>query len=256
MIGCKCKVCQSADPRDHRYRVSAMLQTDGGAHILIDCSPDFREQMLQNHFDKLDAILITHEHYDHVGGLDDVRPFSFANEMNVYTQHNFAVNLKSRIPYCFVDKDKRYPGVPLLNLCDVEPHKPFDVADVSVMPFTVMHGKMPILGYTFAELTDDSHRCADDCPPRLVYITDMKTIADSELPYIRHADTLIVNGLRFKATHHSHQTAEEACAFAKSINARRTFLIHLSHDIGFHAQSADRLTDGVSLAYDGLVIDC
>lgn len=241
VIGCKCKVCQSADPRDHRYRMSAMLQTDGGAHILIDCSPDFREQMLQNHFDKLDAILITHEHYDHVGGLDDVRPFSFANEMNVYTQHNFAVNLKSRIPYCFVDKDKRYPGVPLLNLCDVEPHKPFDVADVSVMPFTVMHGKMPILGFRINDLA---------------FITDMKTIADEDLQYVLGAKTLVVNVLRMQREHHSHQLLPEALAFVEKVKPEKAVFIHMTHEVGLHANVNDGLPANCEFAYDGMTIEC
>ena len=164
-----------------------------------------------------------------------------ANEMNVYTQHNFAVNLKSRIPYCFVDKNKRYPGVPLLNLCDVEPHKPFDVADVSVMPFTVMHGKMPILGFRINDLA---------------FITDMKTIADEDLQYVLGAKTLVVNVLRMQREHHSHQLLPEALAFVEKVKPEKAVFIHMTHEVGLHANVNDGLPANCEFAYDGMTIEC
>ena len=152
-LGCRCMVCTSTDPRDRRYRCSSLVEVaddsapDGVRRILIDCGPDFREQMLRINFQKLDAIFITHEHYDHVGGLDDLRPFSVFGDVVVYAEPFCANHLRERIPYCFTPKERRYPGVPSIDLEDILPHQPVNVGKVEVLPLRVMHGKLPILGF-------------------------------------------------------------------------------------------------------------
>lgn len=236
-IGCECEVCRSNDSHDKRLRCSALLET-GDTRILIDCGPDFRQQMLALPFKKLDAVLITHEHYDHVGGLDDLRPFCRFGEVNVYANAETAGSLRHNFPYCFAEK--LYPGVPKINLHTIEPHKPFNVGSVSILPVEVMHGKLPILGYRFGDF---------------MYITDMKTAAESEYEHFRGVKTLVVNALRFEPDHHSHLTVAEALAFSERVGAERVFFTHICHDIGFHDAVNNILPDNVNLAYDGQIID-
>lgn len=237
-IGCTCPVCTSKDSHDKRLRTSALLEVDG-KNILLDCGPDFRQQMLQVPFRKLDAVLISHEHYDHVGGLDDLRPYCKFGDVNVYAEDFCATHLEERIPYCFTPKEKRYPGVPAINMLRISPHVPFDVDGVKITPLRVMHGKLPILGFRIG---------------RLAYITDMKTIADSELPYLDDVDTLVINGLRHKE-HGSHQTIDDAVMFSERIHAKHTYIIHLSHDISLHSVEEAKLPEGIHIAYDGLEVD-
>jgi len=238
-IGCDCEVCTSTDSHDKRLRCSALIEVDG-KNILMDCGPDFRQQMLGVPFRKLDGVLISHEHYDHVGGLDDLRPYMMFGEVNVYAEDFCATHLEERIPYCFTPKEKRYPGVPAINLIRIEPHHPFDIDGVGVMPIRVMHGKLPILGFRIGDVA---------------YITDMKTIDDSEYPYLEGVKTLVVNALRHKE-HGSHQTVEDAIRFSQRVGAKSTYLIHMSHDVGLHAEEECKLPEGFHYAYDGLVIEC
>lgn len=237
-IGCKCDVCTSADPRDRRLRTSAMVEVDG-KHILIDCGPDFREQMLKIDFKKLDAVLITHEHYDHVGGLDDLRPYSVFGDVNVYAEKFCADHLVERIPYCFTPKDKRYPGVPAINLIEMEPHVPIDIDGIQVIPIRVMHGKLPIVGFRIRNFA---------------FITDMKTIPEEEFNYLKGIDYLVVNGLRHKE-HPSHQTIEDAIDFSRLIGSPQTWIVHMSHHILPHEKEQQNLPDGFHLAYDGEIIE-
>lgn len=241
-IGCQCYTCTSQDPHDKRLRCSALVETDT-TRVLIDCGPDFRQQIMTQPFRKIDGILITHAHYDHMGGMDDIRPYCQFGEINVYADPLARQGMLQMLPYCFAEH--RYPGVPAIQLQEILPHEPFDIGDLHITPIQVMHHDLPILGYRFEEV---AHQ------PSFVYITDMKTIDFSEMPYIEGADVLVVNALREKP-HHSHQTVDEAVAFARRVGARRTWLIHSSHDIGRHAEVNAKLPPDIQLAYDGQVLD-
>ncbi len=230
-------MCTSTDPKDKRLRCSSLVEVKG-KRILIDCSPDFREQMLRIDFKPIDAVLITHEHYDHVGGLDDLRPYSIFGDVDVYAEKFCADHLVERIPYCFIPKERRYPGVPALNLLEMEPHVPVAVGDVNVIPIRVMHGKLPIVGFRI---------------DNFAYITDMKTIPDEEWEYLQGIDYMIVNALRHKE-HPSHQSIEDAIGFAQKLGVKEAWLVHMSHHIQKHQQEEKTLPAGIHLAYDGEVI--
>ncbi len=235
-IGCQCYTCSSTDPHDKRLRCSALIET-AQTRLLIDCGPDFRQQIMPQPFRKIDGILITHAHYDHMGGMDDIRPYCQFGEINVYADPIARQGMLQMLPYCFAEH--RYPGVPAIQLHEIHPHEAFRIGDLEIVPFQVMHHDLPILGYRIGSLA---------------YITDMKTIAPEELPYIEGCDTLVVNALRQKP-HHSHQTLDEAVAFAKRVGARQTWLIHSSHDIGRHAEVNASLPANIQMAYDGQVIE-
>lgn len=235
-IGCNCKVCRSEDPRDKRLRCSALLE-EGDTRILIDCGPDFRQQILPWDFRKMDGILLTHIHYDHVAGIDDIRPFCVFGAVPVYADEKTAQGLRHTMPYCFAEHP--YPGVPLLELHVVEPNVPFVIGGIEVMPIQVMHGKLPILGFRFG---------------KLAYITDMKTIAPDQLPYLKGVETLVVNALRLTKEHHSHQLLDDAVVFAQQLGAKTTYLIHVTHDIGLHRETEKMLPGNIHLAYDNLKI--
>ena len=245
-IGCQCYTCTSKDPHDKRLRCSALVETET-TRILIDCGPDFRQQMMPQPFRKIDGILITHAHYDHMGGMDDIRPYCQFGEINVYADPIAREGLLQMLPYCFAEH--RYPGVPAIQLHEIHKHEPLRIGDLDIMPIEVMHHDLPILGFRISPLT------SDHLPqPSLAYITDMKTIDEGELDYLRDVDTLIVNALRQKP-HHSHQTLSEAVDFAKVIGARQTWLIHSSHDIGRHEEVNASLPSDIQMAYDGQVIE-
>lgn len=235
-IGCQCRTCTSSDPHDKRLRCSVLLETEQ-TRLLIDCGPDFRQQIMPHPFRRIDGILITHAHYDHMGGMDDIRPYCQFGEINVYADPIAREGMLQMLPYCFAEH--RYPGVPAIQLHEILPHLPFTLGDMEIVPFQVMHHDLPILGYRIGSLA---------------YITDMKTIAEEEIPYILGCDTLVVNALREKP-HHSHQTLSEAVRFAQRIGARQTWLIHSSHDIGRHAEVNASLPANIQLAYDGQVVE-
>lgn len=234
-IGCHCYTCSSKDPHDKRLRCSVLIETET-TRLLIDCGPDFRQQIMDQPFRKIDGILITHAHYDHMGGMDDIRPYCQFGEINVYADPLARQGMLEMLPYCFAEH--RYPGVPAIQLHEIHKHEAFRIGDLDVMPFEVMHHDLPIMGYRIGSLA---------------YITDMKTIDAAEIPYIEGCSTLVVNALREKP-HHSHQTLTEAVRFAQRINARQTWLIHSSHDIGRHAEVNASLPANIQLAYDGQLI--
>lgn len=236
-IGCQCSTCTSIDPRDKRTRCSAMIETDD-ACILIDCGPDFRQQMLAlgRPFRHIDGIFITHEHYDHVGGIDDIRPGMLFGDVRIYAEDIVAQHLTERIPYCFTPVERRYPGVPSITLEHLEPHLPVTVGSLTVVPIRVMHGQLPIVGFRIGPVT---------------YITDMKSLPDTEWQYLEGTELLIVNALHHR-THRSHQNVADAVRFAQRIGARETYFIHMSHFILPHAQEEKLLPPNIHLAYDGM----
>lgn len=237
ILGCDCPVCRSKDPHDHRLRTSALLET-GWTRILIDAGPDLRQQLLPFPFAPLDAVLVTHIHYDHVGGMDDLRGFCVFGDQQIYALPSVCEALHQTMPYCFT-RDL-YPGVPRLNLHPIQPHKAFRVKDVEVMPVRVMHGKMPILGFRLGNLA---------------YITDMKSCDEGELAYLQGVDTLVVNALRWEEPHHSHMLVADALQFIRKVKPRVAYLVHVTHRIGHHDEAEARLPENVHLAYDGLQIE-
>ena len=236
-LGCHCAVCESQDSHDKRLRTAALLET-GTTRILIDCGPDIRQQLMPFPFQPLDAVLLTHIHYDHVAGIDDLRPFCVFDSLQIYADEPTAEALHRTMPYCF--GAHLYPGVPLLDLHVVQPHQELRVGDIDIMPFQVMHHKLPILGFRFGSFA---------------YITDMKTIRDEEIPFLLGVKTLVVNALRYEPQHHSHMTVAETIEFSNRVGAKQTYLVHMSHGIGLHHDVNLRLPDGIQLAYDGLQIE-
>ena len=239
-IGCQCHTCTSPDSHDKRLRCSALVETEQ-TRLLIDCGPDFRGQIMPHPFRRIDGILITHAHYDHMGGLDDVRPYCQFGEINVYADPIARKGMLEMLPYCFAEH--RYPGVPAIQLHEILPHEPFQIGDFRITPFQVMHHDLPILGYRI-----------EAGQSTLVYITDMKTIAEDEVPYAEHCDVLVVNALR-PLPHHSHQTLDEAVHFAQHIDAPHTWLIHSSHDMPRHDDVNKLLPSNIQMAFDGQIVE-
>jgi len=233
VIGCQCEVCQSTDAKDRRSRCSVLVETEQ-TRLLVDIGPDFRQQILPQPFRCIDGILITHSHYDHVGGMDDIRPYCQFGEINVYADPIAREGMLQMLPYCFAEH--RYPGVPAIGLHEIHAGEAMTIGDIDVLPFRVMHGQLPILGYRFEQFA---------------YITDMKWMEDDQVALLQGVETLVVNALRFDRPHHSHQLVDDAIAFARRVGARRTLFIHMCHDVGLHEQVNASLPPGFELAYDG-----
>lgn len=237
-MGCHCTVCTSTDPKDKRLRCSALVQ-DGKTNLLVDCGPDFREQMLRMDFcEELDAVLITHEHYDHVGGIDDLRPYSYMHDLPIYADAYSCKHLRERLPYCFVEN--KYPGVPQLKLCEMKEGDKVMLGNIPVTALQVIHGRLPILGFRIGDLG---------------YITDMTDITPNSRDLLKGIKVLVVNGLRHEP-HATHQTIEASIEFSRSLApSLPTYIIHMSHHLGLHAVEDSLLPENVHLAYDGLVLE-
>lgn len=237
VIGCGCVVCKSTDKRDKRLRVSVWIETDDKS-IVVDSGPDFRYQMLRAGVNDLDAILYTHEHKDHVAGLDDIRPYNYIlkKRIDIYATGRVQEALKREFQYIFADV--KYHGLPQINLHTITVVDNFHIGTIEIIPFEVMHHKLPILGYRIGDFT---------------YITDAKTISEESLEKIKGTKVLVLNALQ-KEEHISHLTFSEAITMAEKVGAETTYFTHISHNLGLHAEVEKELPSNIKLAYDGLSI--
>ncbi len=238
MIGCTCEVCTSPDPKDQRLRTAALLKWDG-FHVAIDTGPDFRQQMLRAGIEHLNGILLTHEHNDHIIGLDDVRPFNFRQwiDMPVYAHPRVQRELQHRFAYIFATEN-RYPGAPMVDLKHLDKDSVFDWGALTVRAIEVMHGQLPVLGFRMNDVA---------------YLTDMRTISDLQREKLKGVKRLIVSALHHKE-HHSHMNLKQALSFIEEIGPEEAFLIHISHKMGRYTEVQPALPPGVQLAFDGLEI--
>ncbi|MHA7129125.1 MBL fold metallo-hydrolase [Algoriphagus namhaensis] len=236
VITCDCAVCTSLDFRDKRFRASIHLQVQDQSWV-VDTGPDFRLQMLHASIKQLDAILFTHEHKDHTAGLDDIRPFNFAQkkDMPIYGRKQVLDQIKTEFAYVF--SPKKYPGVPQIQTVEID-ENPFEIAGISVIPLPVWHYKLPVFGFRVGNFA---------------YITDANRIPEETLSKLEGLDVLVLNALQ-KTAHISHFTLEEAIEMAKKIGAKRTYFTHISHRLGLHAEEDKNLPEGIHLAHDGLQI--
>ncbi len=237
-IGCGCGVCLSTDPRDKRLRTSVLVSYLDTTCV-IDVGPDFRQQMLRSKVGKLNAALITHEHNDHIIGMDDIRPYNFLSDhpMRVYSSAPVAKEIKERFRYVF--SDNPYPGAPKIELVHIEKNKSFQVGELDIMPMEVMHGRLPVLGFVMKDVA---------------YITDAKTVANDQYKYLKDLKVLVINALH-RSPHKTHFNLDEALEFIEEIQPERAYLTHISHRMGKHEEVQSILPKNVNLAYDGLYIE-
>ena len=237
VIGSNHPVCKSIDFKDKRLRVSVWISWDDHSYV-IDCGPDFRQQMLASNCQKVDGILFTHEHADHTSGLDDIRPFNFKQgEIPIYAHHRVINNLKERFDYIF-RTENRYPGAPSVKTITVVNNEPFQIGSKVAIPVNVMHGDLQVFGYRI-----------DD----FAYLTDVKTIDESEIHKLKGLKVLVINVLR-EEQHFSHLNLEEALDLIALLKPEKTYLTHISHVFGFHEEVQKKLPENVFLAYDNLEI--
>lgn len=238
-IGCTDPVCLSDDPKDKRLRSSAIITTDNNQKILIDCGPDFRQQMLTNHESHVDALLVTHEHNDHMIGMDDLRPLIFMNhhDMPVYCKDRTATAIIDRFSYAF--SERRYPGAPAFDMHIIQ-NQPFLLFGIPIIPISVTHYLIDIYGYKIKNLA---------------YITDMSSISDQEKEKLQNLDFLIVNCLRRKGDHKAHLILPQVQALVEELKPKQTYLTHMSHEMGFHADMCKEFPSEMQPGYDGLEFD-
>jgi phosphoribosyl 1,2-cyclic phosphate phosphodiesterase len=236
MIACSCAVCKSADEKDKRFRSSILVESDTTT-IVVDTTPDFRSQMLRSNVTKLDAVLITHHHKDHIAGLDDIKAYNYFHQqpMEVFATELTQHALKREFSYVFAEN--KYPGIPEVNLRDIR-EETFLIGDIPVTPVNVWHLNMPVLGFRFGNFT---------------YITDANRIEPAEKEKIRGSDILVLNALRHEK-HISHFTVEEAIALADELAVPQAYFTHISHQLGKHADVSKTLPAGRALAFDMLEI--
>ncbi len=236
MIGCKCKVCTSTDPHNHRMRTSALIKT-GGKNLLVDTSPELRLQCLANDVERVDAVLYTHAHADHIFGLDDIRRFNETQNASIpcYGSPETLRAIHRAFEYIFLPTQKG-GGKPKIEFVEISGE--FQAAGITVIPIPVMHGEIPILGYRIGDLA---------------YITDCSLIPTDSMRLLERLDTLVLGALRHQP-HNTHFTLEQGIAVAKSIGARQTWFVHMSHGLD-HETTNSELPAGMKLAYDGLIIN-
>ncbi len=238
VIGCKCDTCISADTKDKRLRSSVLIEIND-KYIAIDVGPDFRQQMLAHNVPRMDAVLITHEHNDHVAGLDDIRPFNFlqGGKMPLYAQQRVIDDIQRKFAYIF--DIYPYPGSPRIICHTIEANTMYDIfQDVGLQTLRISHGNLPILGYRIAGFA---------------YITDASSIDIATMALLKDLDVLILNALQFRH-HHSHYNFDEAVAVAQQINATNTYLTHLSHTLGTHTQLSELCPPNIQPAWDGMTL--
>ena len=231
-IGCKCEICSSSDEKDKRLRSSVLLQ-DENTNIIIDCGPDFRQQLLRSPVNHLNGVLITHEHYDHIAGLDDIRPLG---KCAIYGENRVLSSIRRNLPYVF--SDNPYPGVPKLTLSEIEPNHNIKVNNLTIQPIRLMHARLPILGFRIG---------------KFAYLTDVKSITNEAIEQLQGLNVLVLNALRHQE-HIGHITLKEAINLSREINPQTTYFTHFSHDLGFHQEIQKTLPDNMYLAFDNLEI--
>lgn len=237
VVACQCPVCQSENPKDKRLRASVMIETDTQC-LVVDAGPDFRQQMLMHRVLHLNGILLTHEHVDHIFGLDDIRAFNWVQKQptDIYAEERVQIAIRRIFDYVFA-KDK-YPGIPQMNLHQIE-NKPFKIGDLEIIPVRGFHHRLPVFGFRFR---------------KLAYITDVNRMETSEIEKLRGLDVLVLNALR-KEEHISHYNLEQALGLIADVKPRKAYLTHLSHQMGFHGKVQNELPENVFLAYDGLQLE-
>lgn len=237
VIACDCEVCTSPDPRNNRLRSSVLVETDE-LSLVIDTGPDFRQQMLRAGQQKLDAVIFTHEHKDHIAGLDDIRAFNFKQhrDMDVYANDRVEKALRREFYYVFEELD--YPGLPKVRLNLIE-NAPFSINGLEITPIEVFHYKLPVFGFRIGDFT---------------YITDAKTIPEAEKEKIKGSKVIVLNALRHH-DHLSHFTLKEAIAMMEELQPEQGYFTHISHYLGTHEAVEKDLPNGLNLAYDGLVVE-
>ncbi|NNK19306.1 MAG: MBL fold metallo-hydrolase [Maribacter sp.] len=235
VIGSNHPVCLSKDPKDKRLRVSVLLSWED-YNFVIDCGPDFRQQMLTHNVTKLDGVLFTHEHADHTAGIDDIRPYFFRQgDIPIYAHKRVAESLKIRFDYIFADED-RYPGAPAVEVHLIENNAPFKIGGQLVIPINAHHNRIQVFGFRINDFT---------------YLTDVKTVDSEEVEKIKGTKILVINALR-KEPHHSHFNLDEALEFVDLVSPQRAYITHISHLLGFHEAIEKELPKNVHLAYDNL----
>jgi phosphoribosyl 1,2-cyclic phosphate phosphodiesterase len=238
VIGCDCPVCLSEEPKDHRFRTAAYI-SDTETHLLIDTGPDLRMQLLRANISNIHGVLMTHEHNDHVAGMDDLRPINFLHRRSIpiYAEKRVCDQLRKSFQYIFDDK-YQYPGKPRLTLKEIT-IEPFMIGSIRVIPIRIMHGHLPIIGFRFGDIA---------------YLTDVKTIPDSELEKLTGLKYLFLSALHHDP-HHSHLNLDEALDLIKQIYPKQTFLTHCSHRMGLFEDIEKQLPEHVNLGYDGLLVE-
>jgi len=237
VIGNDHPVCQSENPKDKRLRVSVLVQWEGHT-IVIDCGPDFRQQMLRENVKRLDAVLLTHEHSDHVAGIDDIRPFYFKQgDIPFYAHRSVFKALHKRFEYIF-ELENKYPGAPTINEMEIDKEASFDLFGKTVIPIEAYHADLPVLGFRIDNFT---------------YLTDVKTISEDEIEKMYGTDVLVISVLRIKP-HNSHLNLTEALELIETIRPKTTYFTHISHMLGFHDEVEAMLPGNIHLAYDTLKI--